>query len=122
MNHNQKSNTQSLYNIDADQLIVSHVITANNFFTRLKGLMFCKSLAQDSALLIKPCQQIHTHFMHFPIDVLFLNNQLEVVHVIREMKPWRFSKYIKQASFVIETNAGVSHSVEVGHRLKFATP
>lgn len=83
--------------------------------------MFCKSLAQDSALLIKPCQQIHTHFMNFPIDVLFLNNQLEVVHVIREMKPWRFSKYIKQASFVIETNAGVSHLVEVGHRLKFAT-
>lgn len=88
-------------------VIVSHKITiAENFYDRLKGLMFTKEISCNEAIWIRDCQSIHTFFMYFPIDVAFINSDLKVVRVIRGMKPWRMSWFYFKADSVIEMKSG----------------
>jgi len=86
-------------------VIVSQLKLANHFFTRLKGLIGAAPLSAQQGILISPCQQVHTHFMGFSIDVVFLDKQLKVLHIVRNMPPWRFSKFIKYAYYVLELPA-----------------
>jgi len=78
---------------------------ADTFFRRLGGLLVLPRLQQGEGLLITPCQQIHTHFMRYSIDVLFLDKELKVIRT-QTMPPWRMSKFIRQAHHVLELPAG----------------
>jgi len=87
---------------------------ANNIFTRVKGLMFENKITGDG-LLIRPCNSIHTFFMKFNIDVVFLNKNLKIVKIIRNMPPWRMSKIYFDAWQVLEfAGNGLSSDVEEG--------
>jgi uncharacterized membrane protein (UPF0127 family) len=77
----------------------------NNFWGRLKGLMFAKEMIGDG-LLIDPCNSIHNCFVRFPIDVIFLDSENKIVKIIRSFKPWRFSWIYFRAVKVIELPAG----------------
>lgn len=101
-------------------IIVSNLKRADNFFKRLKGLMFTSALPAGEGLVITPCQQIHTQFMNYAVDVMFVDAQHIVVHIERDMKPWRFSKFYKQAKYVLEVNAGAASMVSVGDTLQFS--
>lgn len=79
---------------------------ADTFFSRLKGLMFSSEIPQGDGLLIKRCNSIHTFFMNYDIDVIFLTDQYEVVKVIRKMSPWRASLTYFKASQVLEIYGG----------------
>jgi uncharacterized membrane protein (UPF0127 family) len=78
---------------------------ANNIFSRMKGLMFDEKIDGDG-LLIRPCNSIHTFFMRFEIDVVFLNKDLKIVKIIRNMPPWRMSKIYFDAWQVLEFTGG----------------
>lgn len=102
---------------ESNRVIVTDLRHADNFFTRLKGLIGCKPLQEGQGLLISPCQQVHTHFMAYPIDILFLDREYRVVHTIESLMPWRFSRYVRVASHVLELPAGAAHGIHVGDRL-----
>lgn len=93
---------------------------ADNYFSRLAGLMFRHALPADTGLLIKPCKQVHTHFMRFAIDAIFIDSHYQIVHIERGLKPWKVSRYFKTANSVIETNSGVLSSLEIGDILEIA--
>jgi uncharacterized membrane protein (UPF0127 family) len=99
------------------ELLVLQVKHANNFFTRLLGLMGTKRLSSAHGLLITPCQQIHTHFMRYPVDVIFLDNEMIVLEKLTALKPWRFSRFIKKAKHVLELPENEADSVNIGDRL-----
>jgi uncharacterized membrane protein (UPF0127 family) len=86
--------------------LANHVSSANTFFKRLKGLMFTKSLPEGHGLLIQPCQSIHTYFMNYSIDVLYLSKDLEIVGLDETIKPATVGKYQKRAYSVLELPAG----------------
>ena len=92
---------------------------ANTFFKRLKGLMFTKNLPEGHALHIQPCRSIHTFFMNYSIDVLYLNDQLEVVGMDEIMKPNTVGKYQNMAFSVLELPAGTIKrtGTKIGHFL-----
>jgi uncharacterized membrane protein (UPF0127 family) len=74
---------------------------------RLRGLLGRKSLAEGEGLWITPCSSVHTLFMSFPIDVLFLDRKgLEVVAVIERMVPWRVTRAYLRAGSALELPAG----------------
>lgn len=99
--------------------IASKIKIASSFFDRLIGLMFKKKMSGYDALLIKRCNSIHTFFMLFPIDVIFLNNHYEVVRIIRSMVPWRMTRLYFRASQVLELDAGtIDPNLQVGDRLE----
>ena len=63
--------------------------TATNPFTRMRGLLGRKSLASGQGLLLRPASSVHTGFMRFPIDVVFLDRDLNVLRVVPDLPPWR---------------------------------
>lgn len=80
---------------------------AENAWTRLVGLLRDRALAQGDGLWIVPCNSIHSFGMKFIFDAVFLDKDLRVVHLMREMKPWRISKIVFSARSVLELPAGL---------------
>ena len=68
----------------AEELIFSH-----NIFQRIKGLLGYKELSSRQAMWIKPSSSIHTCFMHFPIDVIFTNQNLCIQCFYENIPPWK---------------------------------
>jgi uncharacterized membrane protein (UPF0127 family) len=72
---------------------------------RLRGLLGRDGLAADEALLLRDCWAVHTWFMRFPIDVVFLDEELRVVAVVENLAPWH-SAARRRARHVLELAAG----------------
>ncbi|MDD2689300.1 MAG: DUF192 domain-containing protein [Candidatus Omnitrophica bacterium] len=87
--------------------LASEVIVADKTFSRLRGLLGRDSLNRGEALIIKPCNSIHTFFMRFPIDVLFIGKGNKVIKAISGIKPFRLSGIYINACFAIELPSGV---------------
>lgn len=62
---------------------------ADSFLSRLAGLMFQREPPRGEGLLITKCGSIHTCFMRFPIDAMFLDRDGKIVKVVRGIPPWR---------------------------------
>ena len=97
-------------NLTREQTLVTAGRVADTYWARLRGLVGSKPLAQGEGLLIVPCSSIHTHFMGFPIDVLYVDKGQKVVAVDEEMAPWRFGRMHRGVRFVIELPAGTISS------------
>ena len=80
---------------------------ADNFLTRLVGLLRDKTLERGDGLWIVPCNSIHSFGMRFVFDAIFLDKNLRVVHLMRGMKPSRISKMVFSAHSVLEIPAGL---------------
>ena len=72
---------QTILGVDAE--------IAETFFQRARGLIGRHGLAPHCGLLITRCNCIHTFFMRFPIDVVFLDRKGQVVKTVRNVRPWR---------------------------------
>ncbi|EQC46829.1 DUF192 domain-containing protein [Bacteriovorax sp. Seq25_V] len=101
------------------ELIAEKIKIADSFFARLIGLMFKGPLVEFDSLLIKKCNSIHTFFMKYPIDVVFMNKNFKVVRVYRNIKPWRMTRIVFGATQVIEFEAGkLKGDLKVGEELE----
>ncbi len=65
-----------------------------------------KTLAPGECLIINPCSSVHTHWMRFPIDVVYVNKDDVVVGIDHNLKPWHLGRFYKQVQYVVELNAG----------------
>jgi uncharacterized membrane protein (UPF0127 family) len=104
--------------VGADGRTVCTAAIADNPFTRLRGLLGRASLPAGEGLLIRPAPSIHTAFMRFPIDAVFLDADLCVVGVAAELRPWRVAGH-RGARAVLELPAGAATDAAVreGERL-----
>jgi uncharacterized membrane protein (UPF0127 family) len=86
---------------------------------RMRGLMGRRGLPAGEGLLISPAPAIHTAFMRFSIDAMFLDRDLRVLDIVERLRPWRFASERKARS-VLELSAGecARRGVEVGDRLE----
>lgn len=87
----------------------------------MRGLLGRRDLHADEGLLLKPAGSIHTHFMRFPIDVVFLDREGRVLDLRSAVVPWRMARK-RGAKAVLELRAGEARrrGVEVGDVLKLA--
>ncbi|UTR12329.1 DUF192 domain-containing protein [Evansella sp. LMS18] len=110
-----------LVNLSNDRVIAGDVNKAYNFFKRLKGLMFTKELPAGEGLHIKPCPSIHTFFMKYPIDVLYINKDNVVVAIDEALQPGKAGARYPGASAVVELSVGSvkASETQVGHKLNF---
>ena len=88
------------------KILADSLDIADTFVKSLIGLIGRSCLKRGRGLWIKPCQSVHTFWMRFPIDVLFLDKEGIVVHFIESMKPFRISKHVLKARSVLELPAG----------------
>ena len=79
---------------------------ANTMVTRMVGLLTTKGLGAGEGLWIEPCNSIHTWFMKFTIDAVFLDKKGNVVKVASRMKPWKLTAIARKARGVLELPEG----------------
>jgi hypothetical protein len=86
---------------------------------RMRGLIGRRGLLAGEGLLLTPAPAIHTAFMRFPIDALFLDRDLRVLEIAERLRPWRVASK-QRARSVLELAAGecARRGVEVGDRLE----
>lgn len=87
-------------------ILAENAIIAKTPLKRMIGLLNRKSFEQGEALIIKPCNSIHTCFMRFSIDVAFVDSNNRIIRTIRSMRPFRISGIYLNALFCIELPAG----------------
>jgi uncharacterized protein len=109
----------SVRNVTSGRLLVSRLEAAFDSATRKKGLLGRDRLEPGGGLVIAPCGGIHTCFMRFPIDVLFMARDGRVVKVCAAVKPWRLAIALS-AFCVIELPAHAAAHAETraGDRLE----
>ena len=86
--------------------LIPKCLVATTFVPRFLGLMGRKGLGADEALAFPGCNSIHTFFMRFPIDVVFVAADGNVVEVIERLYPWRMLMPRFKAKHVIELQPG----------------
>ena len=108
-----------LINKTKNNVIVENIILADNFWTRMCGLMGKKELKNNEGLLLKPCNAVHMMFMRFPIDVIFLDKEFMVVKIIDNLRPWCTSPIVRDAFHVVELGAGITAQkrINIGDKL-----
>ena len=87
-----------------DEILFSDVKLADSFLLRLFGLMPRKELKPSEGLLLTYCGRIHTNFMRFMIDVVYLSEDFTVLD-IETVRPWRLGKRVRGAMHVLEVPA-----------------
>jgi len=102
-------------------VVCERVSLADSPVTRMRGLLGRDGLGQGEGLLLRPAASIHTFFMRFPIDAVFLDKSLVVVGIEDAIDPWRTAKQ-RGAKSVLELPAGESsrRGLAVGDQLTLA--
>jgi uncharacterized membrane protein (UPF0127 family) len=110
----------SAYNETKGNELAADVRLARGLWAKFWGLMGRRPLPNGQGLLLKPCTSVHTFFMRFPIDVIFLSKESRVVKIIPAMKPWRAALGGRGADSALELNGGTAEAagLEVGDALR----
>lgn len=102
--------------LDNGARLAERVEIADTFWRRFKGLMLC---GKPRVLLFRGRRlHVHTFFMRFPIDLLYLRRG-RAVKLVHSIKPWRFCRAPPHSDALLELPAGTLYKcgVEVGHRI-----
>ncbi len=86
---------------------------ARTFAQRLLGLAGLREIPPGCALLIPGCDSVHTGWMRFAIDVVFLDADGHVLRVVASLAPWRVAR-CRGAAAVVETRAGEAARMGLG--------
>jgi len=101
--------------------LAADVTIALSLPARMRGLLGRSSLSAGEGLLIRPCKGIHTFFMKFPIDVVFLDRDNRILALNHSLPPYRITRIYPRAVSVLELPAGtLGKSVAVGDKMIFS--
>jgi uncharacterized membrane protein (UPF0127 family) len=100
-----------LRNLRSQAVLARSLETAFDSPSRRKGLLGRAALGGDSALILAPCSGIHTFFMRFAIDAVFVRRNGSVLRVLREVAPWRIGLAPK-AFAVVELSSGAANRAD----------
>jgi uncharacterized membrane protein (UPF0127 family) len=104
---------------DDERVVCGSCVVADRPLRRMRGLLGRSGLQEDEGLLLRPAPSIHTWFMRFPIDAVFLDRELRVIDTASEVRPWRFASR-RGARAVLELSAGEAarRGIRAGMRLE----
>lgn len=94
-------------------ILAERAAVARTPIQRLVGLLAYARLEPGEGLIFGRCNSIHTWFMRFPIDVVFVDGRRTVVRVYNSLPPWRMTPLVWQAATVIELPAGTGQRTQL---------
>ena len=80
--------TKLIVNLTRGNVVCEQVTIADRARRRMRGLLGRGSLPSGEGMLLQPSPSIHTAFMRFPIDVVFLDRNLRVIKLVEHLPPW----------------------------------
>jgi uncharacterized protein len=100
-------------------VVCERSVVADRMLSRMKGLLGRRSLPAGEGLLIRPAPSIHTFFMRFPIDAVFLSRAGAVMKISADVGPWR-TRSCRRAYAVLELAAGEAarRGITIGDHLE----
>jgi len=110
-----------LINQRTGDIVADYVELADTRAARRRGLLGRDGLSPSSAMVLSPCFAVHTAFMRFAIDVVFVDRDGRAVRIVSDLAPWRMAMAFG-ARAAIECPAGElrARDVRVGDRLYLA--
>lgn len=87
------------------ETVCERCVVADSTVSRMRGLLGRNGLSGEEGMLLRPAGSVHTFFMRFPIDVVFLDRDLHVLRVVADVAPWR-TVIQRRARAVLELRAG----------------
>ncbi len=111
---------RQVLNTTRQTVVAEEVKLADNYLSRLMGLMGKAGLPPSHGLWIVPCSDIHSCFMRFEFDAIFVDKDNRVLHLVEKMKPWRVSKFVKGGRAVLELPGGAiaASGTQIGDQLE----
>ena len=109
--------TVSLKTVDGE-VVCEHCLVADSAWSRMRGLLGRRGLESGEGLLLRPTGSVHTFFMRFPIDVVFLSREGEVLKVARALPAWRTAGARRaKAALELAADEAQRREIRVGTRL-----
>jgi uncharacterized membrane protein (UPF0127 family) len=104
------------------RVVCERVAVADRAHHRMRGLLGRRRLNPGEGIVLRPAWNVHTAFMRFPIDVIFLDADQVVIRIDSELAPWRTAS-CRGAREVVELGAGecARRGLEVGDRVAWAS-
>lgn len=100
-----------VFNLTRQRQVANLVQLAGDNRNRRKGLLGRDSLGVGEGLWIVPCEAVHTFWMRFPLDLIYLDRQHRVVKTRSDVPPWRLSACLRAHS-VLELPAGTIRATQ----------
>lgn len=108
-------------NVTRGTMLASRLEAAHTGPKRRKGLLGRDGLSSGGGLWIAPCESVHTFFMRFPIDLVYLDRKHRIRKVRSAVGPWRLSACFTAHSIlelpagtIRETQTEAGDTVEIG--------
>jgi uncharacterized membrane protein (UPF0127 family) len=95
----QSQSNNKLFNLDIK------IIEANGFYNRFAGFMLKKK--PDYALIFRNCSSVHTFFMRFNLDIVFLDKGGNILKIKANIKPWRIVLPVEKSVDILEIPSGL---------------
>jgi uncharacterized protein len=109
--------TVSLKTVDGE-VVCDRCLVADSPWPRMRGLLGRRGLESGEGLLLRPTGSVHTFFMRFPIDVVFLSREGEVLKVARALPAWRTAGARRaKAALELAADEAQRREIRVGTRL-----
>ena len=105
------------------RVVCERCTLADRPLARMRGLLGRRSLPPGEGILLRPASSIHTAFMRFAIDAVFLDRELRVTRVVERVAPWRMAA-ARGSRSVLELPAGEAdrRSLQPGDLLRWEEP
>ena len=94
------------------QLISDNAVLASSPLSRMKGLLGRGSMPASEAIVLRPASSIHTLFMRFALDIIYLDHDGKIVKLVPNLVPFRFSA-ASGARAVIEMASGATSQLDL---------
>jgi uncharacterized membrane protein (UPF0127 family) len=95
-----------LINQTKNTVLAEDVFIANTPLKRIKGLLGKKVFLPNQAIILDPCNSVHTFFMRFALDILFVDKDYKVIKALPKFDPNRITPIYWHSRRVIELSAG----------------
>ncbi len=122
----ERSNSQELRirvsNLTRNTVLATCMEVADSGPKRNKGLLGREGLSSGEGLWIIPCEAVHTFWMRFPIDLVYLDSKKQIRKLVSAVPPWRLSACLLAQS-VLELPSGTIRKTQTqrGDTLEFST-
>lgn len=105
-------------------LLGARVKLASTWFSRLRGFIGRPEPNPGEGILLNRCNAVHTFWMSFDLDVVFLSEKGMVLELIRSLRPWKRTMRVPEAEYVLEIPAGMIDvtGTRIGDELTWREP
>jgi uncharacterized membrane protein (UPF0127 family)/CheY-like chemotaxis protein len=112
------SEPKLIVNLSRATIVCEHAEIADRPRARMRGLLGRVALPAGEGMLLQPAPSIHTAFMRFPIDVVFMDGTLRVIKIIEKLRPWRaVSAHRGLAVLELSAHEARRREIEIGDQL-----